>query len=119
MMPAGGPFRLVCCPNLAGEIVEWNGFAVLTWSLAGFAFAFRTKANDDENRMADQVDRRFEQVARHIRLRSEDFAKRMPRAGASPPTDVGARSAKPPGTPPRTVRSGRACPAGAVSASPR
>ena len=45
MVPAGGPFNVVCCPNLAGEIVEWVGFAVLTWSLPGLAFALWTIAN--------------------------------------------------------------------------
>ena len=37
--PTGGAFRFVCCPNLAGEIIEWAGFALLTWSLPGLAFA--------------------------------------------------------------------------------
>ena len=45
VMPTGVPFNLVCCPNLAGEIVEWIGFAVLTWSLPGLAFALWTIAN--------------------------------------------------------------------------
>ncbi|MCY4059427.1 MAG: 3-oxo-5-alpha-steroid 4-dehydrogenase [Gammaproteobacteria bacterium] len=45
VVPTGGPFNLVCCPNLAGEIVEWVGFALLTWSLPGLAFALWTIAN--------------------------------------------------------------------------
>ena len=45
VMPSGGPFNLVCCPNLTGEILEWIGFAVLTWSLPGLAFALWTIAN--------------------------------------------------------------------------
>lgn len=45
VVPAGGPFNVVCCPNLAGEIVEWIGFALLTWSLPGLAFALWTIAN--------------------------------------------------------------------------
>ena len=45
VMPSGGPFNLACCPNLTGEIVEWIGFAVLTWSLPGLAFALWTIAN--------------------------------------------------------------------------
>ncbi len=45
VLPSGGPFNLVCCPNLAGEIVEWIGFALLTWSLPGVAFALWTIAN--------------------------------------------------------------------------
>ena len=45
VVPTGGPFRFACCPNLAGEIIEWVGFAVLTWSLPGLAFALWTIAN--------------------------------------------------------------------------
>jgi len=44
-IPRGGLFELVSCPNHLGEIVEWSGYAVLTWSLPGFAFAFWTAAN--------------------------------------------------------------------------
>jgi len=45
VMPSGGAFDVVCCPNLAGEIIEWFGFALLTWSLPGLAFALWTVAN--------------------------------------------------------------------------
>ena len=45
VVPTGGPFRFTCCPNLAGEIIEWVGFALLTWSLPGLAFALWTVAN--------------------------------------------------------------------------
>jgi 3-oxo-5-alpha-steroid 4-dehydrogenase 1 len=44
-IPRGGLFELVSCPNYLGEIVEWVGWAVATWSLAGLAFAFWTAAN--------------------------------------------------------------------------
>ncbi|MEZ4775369.1 MAG: DUF1295 domain-containing protein [Bacteroidia bacterium] len=44
-IPYGGFFRYVSCPNLLGEIIEWTGFAVLTWSLAGFSFALWTAIN--------------------------------------------------------------------------
>ena len=44
-VPAGGLFELVSCPNYLGEIVEWVGWAVATWSLPGAAFAFWTVAN--------------------------------------------------------------------------
>jgi protein-S-isoprenylcysteine O-methyltransferase Ste14 len=44
-VPRGGPFRWVSCPNYLGEIVEWIGWALATWSLAGAAFAFFTVAN--------------------------------------------------------------------------
>lgn len=44
-VPQGGLYRWVSCPNYLGEIVEWIGWAIATWSLAGAAFAFWTAAN--------------------------------------------------------------------------
>ncbi len=44
-IPIGGAFRWVSCPNYLGEIVEWFGWALLTWSLPGLAFALFTTAN--------------------------------------------------------------------------
>jgi protein-S-isoprenylcysteine O-methyltransferase Ste14 len=44
-IPMGGPYRLVSSPNYLGEILEWTGWALLTWSLAGLAFAIWTFAN--------------------------------------------------------------------------
>ncbi|MEV8215428.1 methyltransferase [Leifsonia sp. NPDC077715] len=44
-IPYGGGFRYVSSPNYLGEIVEWTGWAVATWSLAGLAFALYTAAN--------------------------------------------------------------------------
>ncbi len=45
VLPRGGAFELVSCPNLAGEIIEWTGFALMSWSLPGLAFALWTAAN--------------------------------------------------------------------------
>ena len=45
VIPSGGPFNFACCPNLTGEIIEWIGFALLTWSLPALAFALWTAAN--------------------------------------------------------------------------
>lgn len=44
-IPSGGLYRWVSCPNYLGEIVEWIGWALATWSLAGLAFAAFTAAN--------------------------------------------------------------------------
>jgi protein-S-isoprenylcysteine O-methyltransferase Ste14 len=44
-VPQGGAYRWVSCPNYLGEIVEWTGWALATWSLAGLAFAVYTFAN--------------------------------------------------------------------------
>jgi len=41
----GGLYRWVTCPNYLGEIIEWTGWAVMTWSLPGLAFALWTAAN--------------------------------------------------------------------------
>jgi protein-S-isoprenylcysteine O-methyltransferase Ste14 len=44
-IPRGGLHELVSSPNYLGEIVEWLGWAIATWSLAGLAFAVYTVAN--------------------------------------------------------------------------
>jgi len=44
-IPYGSLFRWVSCPNYLGEIVEWSGWALATWSLPGLAFAVWTFAN--------------------------------------------------------------------------
>jgi len=44
-IPEGWLFDRIASPNYFGEIVEWTGFAIATWSLAGLAFAAFTAAN--------------------------------------------------------------------------
>lgn len=44
-LPKGWLFDYVASPNYLGEIIEWVGFAIATWSLAGVAFAAFTAAN--------------------------------------------------------------------------
>ncbi len=44
-IPYGGLYNFISCPNYFGEIIEWIGWAILTWSFAGAAFAFWTIAN--------------------------------------------------------------------------
>ena len=38
-IPHGGFFKYVSCPNYFGEILEWIGFAVMTWCLPGVIYA--------------------------------------------------------------------------------
>ena len=45
VVPQGGAYRTISCPNYLGEILEWTGWAVATWSLGGLAFAVFTAAN--------------------------------------------------------------------------
>jgi len=44
-VPYGGLFEWIACPNYLGEIIEWTGWAVMTWSLPGLSFAVWTFAN--------------------------------------------------------------------------
>ena len=44
-IPEGGLYRWISCPNYLGEILEWIGWAVATWSWSGAAFAIWTAAN--------------------------------------------------------------------------
>ncbi len=44
-LPRGGLFRYVSAANYFGELVEWLGFALLTWSWPGLVFAWWTFAN--------------------------------------------------------------------------
>lgn len=44
-MPFGGAFKWVSNPHYLGELLEWCGWAVLTWSVAGWAFVAYTFAN--------------------------------------------------------------------------
>lgn len=44
-IPQGGMYRYVSCPNYFGEILEWSGWAVATWSVAGLTFAVWSFAN--------------------------------------------------------------------------
>ena len=44
-LPVKGMFRYVSSANYFGELLEWTGFAILTWSAAGAVFALWTFAN--------------------------------------------------------------------------
>lgn len=44
-LPQKGLYKYVTSANYFGEIVEWTGFAILTWSGSGAVFAWWTFAN--------------------------------------------------------------------------
>jgi protein-S-isoprenylcysteine O-methyltransferase Ste14 len=44
-IPSGGLFRYVAAPNYLGEIIQWGGWALATWSLPGLAFFLWVLAN--------------------------------------------------------------------------
>lgn len=44
-IPYGWLFEYISCPHYFGEIIEWIGWAILTWTPAGLAFAAFTFAN--------------------------------------------------------------------------
>lgn len=44
-IPHGGLYEYISCPNYFGEIIQWFGFAILTWSLPALAFAWYSMAN--------------------------------------------------------------------------
>ncbi len=44
-IPHGLLFKYISSPHYFGEIIEWAGWAVMTWSLPGLAFAVFTFAN--------------------------------------------------------------------------
>jgi 3-oxo-5-alpha-steroid 4-dehydrogenase 1 len=44
-IPQGGLFKWVSNPHYLGEMVQWSGWAILTWSWAGTAFALFTFCN--------------------------------------------------------------------------
>eukprot|EP00118_Oscarella_pearsei_P004485 m.19301 g.19301 ORF g.19301 m.19301 type:complete len:280 (+) comp27822_c0_seq1:26-865(+) len=39
-IPHGGIFELISCPNYFGEMLEWLGWSIATWSLAGLVWFF-------------------------------------------------------------------------------
>ena len=44
-IPRGGLYESISCPNYFGELLEWTGWALATWSLAGLSFAVFSAAN--------------------------------------------------------------------------
>ena len=44
-IPRGFLYDYISCPNYFGEMVQWAGWALLTWSMPGLFFALFTAAN--------------------------------------------------------------------------
>ncbi|MCM1377921.1 MAG: DUF1295 domain-containing protein [Prevotella sp.] len=44
-IPKGGMFKYVTSANYLGELTEWLGYAILTWSIGGLVFFLWTFAN--------------------------------------------------------------------------
>ena len=44
-IPNGFLYKYISSPNYFGEMIEWLGWAILTWSLSGFVFFLWTVAN--------------------------------------------------------------------------
>jgi hypothetical protein len=44
-IPEGGLFRYISCPNFLGEIIEWLGYALMSWSLPALSFFIWTVCN--------------------------------------------------------------------------
>jgi 3-oxo-5-alpha-steroid 4-dehydrogenase 1 len=45
VLPGGWLFNYISSPHYFGEIIEWGGWALATWSLPGLAFFIFTIAN--------------------------------------------------------------------------
>jgi 3-oxo-5-alpha-steroid 4-dehydrogenase 1 len=45
VIPRGWLFSFISCPHYFGEMIEWGGWAVMTWSFPGLAFFIFTFAN--------------------------------------------------------------------------
>lgn len=66
-IPRGGMFRYVSSANYFGELVEWTGFAVASWSWAGVVFVWWTFAN-----LAPRAASIYKRYAKEF---SEEFTK--------------------------------------------
>lgn len=70
-LPKGGMYNYVTSANYLGEIIEWAGWALLTWSLAGVVFVWFTMSN---------LVPRAHRIYNHYKLEfPEEFEARRPR----------------------------------------
>lgn len=70
-LPKKGMYKYVTSANYFGEIVEWVGFAVLTWSLSGAMFAIWSMANlvPRSNSIYKRYRAEFADEFRHLSLK--------------------------------------------------
>lgn len=69
--PCKGLYRFISSANYFGELLEWIGFAVLTWSSAGLLFVFWTACN-----LVPRSDTIHKKYAQDF---PEDFARYKPK----------------------------------------
>jgi steroid 5-alpha reductase family enzyme len=55
LIPSGWLFNYISSPHYFGEIIEWAGWAVMTWSVPGLAFSVFTFANLFPRAMASHI----------------------------------------------------------------
>ena len=70
-IPRKGLYKYVAGANYFGELLEWTGFAILTWSTAGAIFALWTFANlaPRAKSLSQRYTARFGQEFTSLRLR--------------------------------------------------
>lgn len=66
-IPKGWPFKYISSANYFGELIEWLGFAILSWSFAGVVFFLWSFANI--------VPRSKEVYERYMQFFGDDFRK--------------------------------------------
>lgn len=66
-IPKNWPFKHINSANYAGELLEWLGFAILSWSFAGAVFFLWSFAN--------MIPRSKEVYERYTQFFGEDFTK--------------------------------------------
>jgi len=66
-IPKGWPFKYISSANYFGELIEWLGFAILSWSFAGVVFFLWSFANI--------VPRSKEVYERYTQFFGDDFKK--------------------------------------------
>ena len=83
-IPRGGLYEQVSCPNYLGEILEWTGWAIATWSLAGAAFAVFTAGVGDTPLVPGRISGLPRVAARRNSVPRLSYSSRRQTSTASP-----------------------------------